>query len=296
MENKLATDKSDGYYKRRIAAILFFSVILIFLGRHMTFLPVINLSKESSNESILAEVEKITKDKTGFYSVYFKDFDVNDKFGIDENQIQTATSVNKIPIIASLYYLANETSLNLDEKVTISENDVQDYGTGSIRYQKMPQVYSLRNLAKLALKESDNTAAHVISIRLGTDVIQKLLNTWNMNQTDMVNNKTTVADMATLFELIYKNEITNEANTKELMEIMTNTGFEERLPKGLPKNVKVYHKTGDGEGSIHDVGIIDTGEKVYFLGVMTSDIGDREAETKDTISQISKTVFDMVNN
>jgi len=76
---------------------------------------------------------------------------------------------------------------------------------------------------------------------------------------------------------------------------MTNTLFEDRLPKGLPKDVKIYHKTGDGEGSVHDVGIIEAGDKVYFLGVMTSDIGDAEEETKETIAQISEKVYDSFN-
>jgi len=297
MENQFSNQAPPNYYKRRIAALFVFGVFFIFLGRHMTFLPTVNLSRQNSTEQIIKNVENLIKDKKGFYSVFFKDLNSDEGFGIDENQIQTATSINKMPIVASLYYLANESSsISLDERVTIQESDVQDYGTGSIRYQEMPQTYSLRNLAKLALKDSDNTAAHVLSVRLGTDVIQKLIDTWDLNQTDMVNNKTTVYDMALLFEKIYKGGITDEANTKELLEFMTNTLFEDRLPKGLPKDVKIYHKTGDGEGSVHDVGIIEAGDKVYFLGVMTSDIGDAEDETKATIAEISKRVYEHLNN
>ena len=77
---------------------------------------------------------------------------------------------------------------------------------------------------------------------------------------------------------------------------MTDTDFEDRLSKNLPENVKVYHKTGDGEGSIHDVGIIDTGNNVYFLGVMTSDVGEAEQETKDTIAEISEKIYKLVIN
>ena len=296
MENQLTSNKIQNYYKRRLVALFVFAIFFIFLGRHMTFLPTVNLSSVGSADDFSQELQEITEDKTGFYSIYFKELDSDNSFGIDENQIQTATSVNKMPIVSALYYLANESSLSLDERVTISEDDVQDYGTGSIRYQKMPQTYSLRNLAKLALKESDNTAAHVLSVRIGQDVIQKLLDTWNMDQTNMINNKTTVYDMGILFEKIYEGEITNSANTKELLEFMTNTDFEDRLTKGLPEGIKIYHKTGDGEGSIHDVGLIDTGEKVYFLGVMTSDIGEAEEETKETIAQISKKVYELVGN
>lgn len=279
------------YYKRRIAAIFVFAIFFIFLGRHLTFLPVINLSTSPKEVDLKNDIEKIIKNKKGFYAVYYKDLNSGNFFAIDENQLQTGASVNKLPIIAALYLLDKEDKLKLDDKITIQKDDVQDYGTGSIRYQIMPQTYSLRNLAKLALKESDNTAAHVLSIKIGEENVQKLVDSWGLKQTNMVNNKTTVYDMSLLFEKIYKGEIADQGNTKELLEFMTDTEAEDRLPKGLPNGTKIYHKTGDGEGFVHDLGIIE-GENVYFLGVMTSDIGDAEEETKKTIAEISKKIFD----
>lgn len=258
----------------------------------MTFLPVINLSRDSAEVNLRQEIEKITKDKKGFYSIYYKNLTTGSYFGIDETQIETGASVNKLPIVAALYSLAKKGDIDLDDQITIQKDDIQDYGTGSIRYQQMPQTYSLRNLAKLSLQKSDNTAAHVISVRIGEEKVQDFVDSWGMNQTSMADNKTSAIDMATLFEKIYKNEITDAANTKEFLQFMTNTEFEDRLTKGLPKNTKIYHKTGDGEGFVHDVGIIETDKTTYYLGVMTSDIGDTEEETKETIAEISKKVFE----
>lgn len=296
MENKFSQNQTENYYKRRLGAIIVFAVFFIFLGRHLTFLPTINLSMKTNTEQLKENIEKIIKGKTGSYSVYYKNLKTGEFFGIDENQIQTGASVNKLPIIATLYYLDKKGKLSLDDKVTIQKEDVQDYGTGSIRYQKMPQVYSLRNLAKLALKQSDNTAAHVIELKIGEENVQKLADAWGLKQTNMVNNKTTVYDMSLLFEKIYKGEIANPANTKELLEFMTDTQFEDRLTKGLPSGTKIYHKTGDGQGFVHDLGIIEQGEKVYFLGIMTSDIGEAEEETKNTIAEISKKFFEAISN
>jgi beta-lactamase class A len=104
-----------------------------------------------------------------------------------------------------------------------------------------------------------------------------------MSQTSMADNKTTVFDMGLLLEKIYNGKITTSAKTKELLGFMTDTEFEDRLTKGISENARIYHKTGDGEGFIHDVGIIQTEKGAYYLGVMTSDIGDNEEETKATI-------------
>jgi beta-lactamase class A len=296
MENRFQNSTPPNYFKRRLAGMIFFAVFFIFLGRHLTFLPTINLSRASAESDLKEEVEEIIKDKKGFYSVYFKDLDSGSYFGIDETQIETGASVNKLPIVAALYQLDKEGKISLDERVTINEDDIQNYGTGSIRYQKMPQTYSLRNLAKLSLKESDNTAAHVIGVKIGVDKIQDMVNSWGLEQTDMENNKTTAQDMAILLEKIYKNEVADERNTKELLNFLTDTEFEDRLSAKLPSSANVHHKTGDGEGFVHDVGIIQTEDKAYVLGVMTSDIGEEEASTKETIAEISKKIFDSLDN
>ena len=73
--------------------------------------------------------------------------------------------------------------------------------------------------------------------------------------------------------------------------MMDESDFEERIPKLLPKDVKVYHKTGDEIGFIHDVGIVDLPDKPYYIGVLTSDVKD-EAAVKEAIAQVSKLTFD----
>jgi beta-lactamase class A len=296
MENQFANQTPPNYYKRRLAGLFVFAIFLLILGRNLPFLPVINLSMNTKEVDMQNSIEKIIKNKSGSYSVYYKDLRTGKSFGIDENQIETGASVNKVPIIAALYYLNEKGKISLDQKVTIQKADVQDYGTGTIRYQSMPVTYSLRNLAKLALKQSDNTAAHVIEITIGEDVVQGLVNSWGMKQTNMIDNKTTAYDMSLLFDKIYKNQITSVANTKEMLGFMTSTDFEDRLTKNLPQNVTIYHKTGDGVGFVHDVGIFVTPKGTYYLGVMTSDVDGKEDEAKNTMSEISRKIFDSLNN
>lgn len=73
---------------------------------------------------------------------------------------------------------------------------------------------------------------------------------------------------------------------------MTETENEDRLPADLPSSASVIHKTGDGVGFIHDVGIITLGTHSFFLGVLTSDIGSQETQTRKTIAEIAKMVAD----
>lgn len=250
--------------------------------------------KPKDTAPLLSEIKKLIEKAGGTWSVYIYDLTSNQGFGINETMIFKVASVNKIPILASLYYSADKGEVNLDQQVTLQAEDIQDYGTGSIRYDPLGTTYSVKTLARLMMEKSDNTAAYILGRQImNFEKIQKLVNDWGLTQTDMENDKTSLLDMARLLGKIYRGEITNQALTLEMLTFMDESDFEDRIPAQLPKEIKVYHKTGDGIGAVHDVGIIDLAGHPYVLGVFTADING-EAETRQTMAQVSKMVFEFM--
>lgn len=247
-----------------------------------------------SPDELRRKVQQAVNNRWKNYSVYVQDFNSPFAMGINETVIFTAASVNKVPIIAAVYYYAGKGEIDLDERVTIQAKDIQDFGTGSIRYDPPGSVYSLKTLAKLAIEQSDNTAAYVLgNYTVGFDRVQTLMNQWGLTQTDMVNNKTTSRDMAILFEKIYKGEVANAASTQEMLAFFKDTDFEDRLPALLPDGVTVYHKIGNEIAVMHDVGLVTDGKATYYIGVFTNDITD-EDEAKKIIAEVSKLVYDYI--
>lgn len=287
---------------RKFLTIIVYTVLILLIGRNMSFLPRFSLfSDETNSQSRYAEkvkplIEEAFTDFNGNYSVYFADLASSDAVGIDEKETYTAASVNKVPIIASLYFLDGRGKANLDEQVTIQKVDIQDYGTGSLRYKKPGGIYSLQSLAKLALKESDNTAAHIISQKIGTDVLQNTVTQFGLTQTHMEENKTSVYDMYLLFKRIYNNELASPGRSQELLSFLKDTNLEDRLSKDLPSDTVMYHKTGDGQGVLHDVGIIERGENAYFLGVFTSDIAGKESDVKKRMALLAKKIDTLIRD
>ena len=228
------------------------------------------------------------------YSVYVKDYSSDFTVGINESVIFTASSINKIPILASLYVRVQKRQIDLDAPITLQASDIQDYGTGTIRYDPPGTSYSVKTLARLMMQKSDNTAAFLLAnYVIGVNTIQSELTAWGLTQTNMTDNKTSNKDMERMLAKIYTGGIANTALTQEMLAFMKDSDFEDRIPILLPKDVTVYHKTGDGDGAVHDVGIIEQGGKKYYLGIFTSDITD-ENQTKKLIGSISKTVYDFL--
>lgn len=282
-----------------ILFFIFFCLFLLILGRNLSFLPEIKLADIKVEQQDSKDLRKDTYDyilkQKGSFSIYYKDLVTGDEFGIDENNVLTGASINKLYIVAYMYNLAGENRLDLEEKIVLQQEDIQDYGTGSLRYMEAGGAYSLKTLVKLSLRNSDNTAAHLLGIRLGLDNVQKFVNKLGLISADMNNNKTSAKNVGKILDLIYNKKITTPALTLEILDYIKNTDFEDRLPLYLNKDVKVYHKTGDAVGMVHDGGIIDDGKNSFILVVMTNDMPDEKKAKKD-IGEIAKIIYNDRNN
>ncbi len=245
-------------------------------------------------KQLLLDIKDFTSIHNGVYSVYVYDLKTRQSAGFGESTIFTAASVNKIPILAALYYEAQSGKVDLDQRITIQADDIQDYGTGILRNEGPGGVYSLKTLAQYMIEHSDNTAAYIIPQVIGGKRIQDLFDSWGLFQTDFNENKTSNSDMATLMVKMYEGKLVNQALTREMIGFMVDSDFENRLPGLLPNDVKVYHKIGTDVGMIHDIGIVGLKNHPYYIGVFSNDIND-EGDTEKTIAEVSKMVYDFMS-
>lgn len=215
--------------------------------------------------------------------------------GINESEIFTGASVNKLPIMAAVYSEAQNGKVNFDQVITLQAEDIQDYGTGSIRYDPPGTTYTIKTLVRLMMQKSDNTASFLLgNYVLGLPTVQSIINAWGLSQTDMANNKTSNHDMELLLRKIYDNKIASPSQTAEMLGFLRDSDFESRIPGDLPHDVSVYHKTGDGDtGEVHDVGIVTHDSRAYYIGILTTNAGEADAASK-LEAKISKIVYDFM--
>lgn len=277
--------------------ILAFCLLLVwrFHDTNVKGMTVTRLQNNSLPQNVFAlktAVRKMTDAKKGTYSVLFEDYQDKETFAFNEEIPYTAASVNKLPVFASLYYLVNQKELDLESNINVERRDIQDYGTGVLRYQN-PGRYPLRELARVLIEKSDNTAYYVLANKvIGLEKIEEIISRWGLKQTKMEENITTNKDQALLLKAIFSGQVASPTLTEEMIGFMDNSDFEDRLPALLPKDIEVFHKIGNEISILHDVGVIrlKNGRK-YYLGVLTTGYAD-EAETINLIAKISKLVFD----
>lgn len=240
-----------------------------------------------------ASIKEFLKEKKGTYGIYVYNLNDDQKYGVNEMKIFPAASVNKVPVMFAFLSQLEKKLYSLDDKYNLKSSDVQDYGTGSMRYQEPGTEYTYDELLELSGKQSDNTAAHVIGNILGADNIDNFLEALGLQNTSIENNETTVQDAGTLFVLAYKGEILKTENYKnKFFSYLTDTEFEDRIPAGVPEKVKVAHKIGNLEEVFNDCGIVFA-ENPYVICILSED--SPEEEGPPVLQQLSSIIWEFEN-
>jgi beta-lactamase class A len=206
-----------------------------------------------------------------------------------------AASLSKLYALLTLYKAAARGELSLDDKITMHSSDVWAYGTGVLA--KYPNRYpvgytmTLRQCARFMIKESDNTAELMLNRYLGEKKIEAELHRLGADSTRYWHpiNTTTPNDILLVLKKIADPSYTSPGLSAEMLEIMTDTSFEHRLPGPLPEETRVSHKIGSYESTFSDAGIVFPGKggkgQEYYIVVFCE--GAAQEEAIEAIQDIS---------
>lgn len=240
-------------------------------------------------EKLKADLTQYCGKFKGQYGIYYWNLADGKQFGIHEKDRYIAASTVKIPINLYLYRRFYEGSADPKAVLTYQKSDYEG-GAGELQYKEVGTKYTLKELSRLSVELSDNVATNMLLRYLGRPKVKGFMRELGGTVVSDKENISCPKDMALYMKKVY--EFSNSAGStgKELLTNFLNTRFRDRLPKLLPKSVRIAHKTGNWIGALHDVGIIFT-DKPYILSVMSKDVINDE-EACNVIAEISKMVYD----
>ena len=150
---------------------------------------------------------------------------------------------------------------------------------------------TLRECATYLIEESDNTAEVMLNRYLGEEEIEAELRRVGATSTSYwVPNTTTPNDVLLVLKAIADPSHTSPELSAEMLDIMTGTSFEDRLPQPLPEGTRVAHKIGSWETTFSDAGIVlpegaGGAEEGYYVVVFSD--GVPEGVARETIRDVS---------
>jgi beta-lactamase class A len=189
-----------------------------------------------------------------------------------------AASLTKLPVLFALYRAAARGEVNLEDEISMLRSDVQAYGTGVLYTRPVGYTMTLRECAEYMIKESDNTAWKMLNRYLGRRNIEAELYEIGARSTAYwVPNTTTPNDVLLMLEAIADPSYTTPELSAEMLDLMTHTSFEDRLPQPLPEGTRVAHKIGSYGDTFSDAGMVFPrgsryhDDDAYFIVVIAGD-------------------------
>ncbi|WP_374712690.1 serine hydrolase [Symbiobacterium terraclitae] len=254
--------------------------------------------RQSSERSadVVRRIEEITRWAPGLISVWYYDLSTHERFGVKADEVHTAASTVKVLIATYLYHLAATGQVSLDEKVAILPVDWKD-GSGVLNGVPEGTRFTRRELSRLMLVHSDNTAANALMRTLG---VQKMVQYYrslgiryggphvHTPQQLWQHNRIAPEDLGIVLRNVWEAAQRSPEPWAEMLSFMRESRSKGRIPGGLPPGLPVANKTGSKGTSFHDAAIV-LDRRPYVLVVMTEGMTAKEASYY--IASVSREVW-----
>jgi beta-lactamase class A len=228
-------------------------------------------------------------------SLYFEYLPTGVAVNINENSESIAASLMKVPVVMTLYQAATQGKIDLDKKIALREEWLNDqYG---MLYQKgAGYQISIRDAARLALKDSDNTALLLVfeQIKPVINENESVLNFLDLEYDTTSDERVliTAQSYSSILKCLYFACYNSKQDSQEILQYLTESSFNNRLTEYLPDSLKVAHKIGTFSKEYQsDCGIFYVPERNYLLCIM---VKGNDPEASQSIAKLSKQVYDYI--
>jgi beta-lactamase class A len=242
-----------------------------------------------ARQKLTAKLQALVDESPGEYGLHLHETDSGWNFEINGDTQFSAASTIKVLILALLYREIEAGNIDRRDRWQYTASD-RAGGTGSIQNSPVGSHYSVKELTKRMMKESDNVAANMMIRTLGRQNLQAFADELALPGIQMNGNQATPRGMSLLLLKIYNHEVVGPKLSREMIGLMTDTYLETRLPGRLPTKVKVAHKTGDWQGTVSDVGIVFGPGRPFIISIYARNYGSEE-QVNDTMAKITKEIY-----
>ena len=231
---------------------------------------------EANSDNILKRISNLK----GQAGIVVEDLETGWTFIHNEDQPFPAASLVKIPILVTCFKAVEEGRLDLSEKHVLRRED-RVGGSGILRRMRNGRSFTYSQLIDYMVTESDNIACNILIDRLGFDYINQVFEELGLEKTRLnrkmidfaardqgIENYTTAAEMTGLLDRIYHHRCFNAEISERCLAVLKRQKINDRLPRYLPKEVTVAHKTGLEKEVCHDAGIVFTPSGDYIITVL----------------------------
>ncbi|MDD5454845.1 MAG: class A beta-lactamase-related serine hydrolase [Candidatus Ratteibacteria bacterium] len=297
---------------------ILFSVFAVFSNQYYQIQK--RLGKENEKNRILLEKRKadwLTLEQS--LSEYVKTFDgeagiviMDLQYGWDisfnKDKLFPSASIVKIPIMVSCFYAIRDGILGSDSTIRVRSMD-KTSGSGVLKNMPAGKEINVSELLELMITRSDNNATNILIERLGFDYFNKSFKSYGVKNTNLsrnmvdlkarnrgIENYTTAEDIALVLKKIYYGETINREISQQCLDLLKGQKINDRIPRHLPAEAVVAHKTGLERFVCHDAGIVYTPHGDFVICALIKHSKSTSRSAKEFIANVAKITYRHFDN
>ena len=232
-------------------------------------------------------------------SVFVWEYDSGRFVDIEASKIYSAASIIKIPVLIQLFKSIEHNQLTIYDEMELTPYYKAE-GSGHLQSAAAGSKYTLDQLAKMMITESDNSATNMIMSAVGsmTDVNAGIRD-WGLKSTYVSNwlpdiagsNHTTARDLATMLYNLDNPGFLNINSREYIIDYMSHVENNRLIQAGLDKKALFVHKTGDIGKMLGDAGIVYSPSGKKYICVILANRPYNSPLGKDFIQQASHLIY-----
>ena len=312
---KIPEKKNREELRKYVISVLFFGAIFaVGLGSYYFGKSTQSHSSDQSQFSFLNPVRKFLEPKDlivnvqslrdELNSVYEGDPDVSLYFeylatgasiSINKDAQFYPASLLKIPVAIAVAKKIDKREWEWGNKLVLMATDKDDK-FGTLYKEPTGSIYTIEELVRRSLVDSDNTAHFILIRNLETSEIENVYTHMGLDGFLETDGGMSAKRYSVILRTLYNASFLSEENSEKLISFLAQEPFREYLGSGLPETVTFAHKIGiDTSRKVYlDSGILYLERRPYILIVMTKEKTQEQAQ--EIMKNISEKVYTYVKD
>ncbi|MBI5133965.1 MAG: serine hydrolase [Candidatus Taylorbacteria bacterium] len=223
-------------------------------------------------------------------SVYFEYLPTGANISISKDAEFFPASLLKLPVAMAAIMKIQRGEWKWQNELVLMAGDKDDR-FGDLYKDPIGTRYTIEELVRKTLVESDNTSYYILLRNLETSELEEVYDHLGLQDFFAKDGKISAKRYAVVLRSLYQGAYLSPENANKALEMLSETRFDDYLQNRLPKDVRFAHKIGvsDEDGVFMDAGIVYLDGRSYILIVMTS--GKGESDAKGIMDDISDKVY-----
>jgi beta-lactamase class A len=278
--------------------------------------PAVDSDISALESAILGKISEVEGD----FAIAFRSLSADStQLLINEREVFHAASTMKTPVMIELYKQAAEGKIKLSDSIPVI-NEFKSIVDGSLYamdlgvdsqeelYDQIGKRATFYDLMYQMIIKSSNLATNILIEEVGAPNVTKSMRDLGATNIEVLrgvedqkaydagmSNTTTAFDLMVIMEAIAEGRAVNPEASSEMLKVLLDQYFKDLIPKYLPEDTLIAHKTGSITGVQHDSAIVVLPDgKRYVLVILSKNLTD-VAAGKEAIAQISKMIYDFVS-